>query len=283
MFDNICKFLAENFSSDFATWLLGEPITFTELSPKELSLEPIRADALILLQSEQSILHLEFQTQVDAEIPFRMIDYRLRVYRRFPDKVMHQVVIYLKQTNSTLVQQNTFTISRTRHEFAVIRLWEQPTEVFLRTPGLLPLAVLNSTIDPEVILNEVAREINSITESRTQSNIAASTAILAGLVLDKEVIRRVLRSDIMRESAIYQDILQEGKAEGRTQGKAEGRAEGKAEGRAEGKAEGKAEALLEVASNLFNTGMPLEQIARLTGLSIEQLQYLQVTESGESK
>ena len=45
MFDNICKFLAENFSSDFATWLLGEPITLTELSPKELSLEPIRKAA----------------------------------------------------------------------------------------------------------------------------------------------------------------------------------------------------------------------------------------------
>jgi len=61
MFDNICKFLAENFSTDFATWLLGEPITLTELSPQELSLEPIRADALILLQSAQNILHLEFQ------------------------------------------------------------------------------------------------------------------------------------------------------------------------------------------------------------------------------
>jgi predicted transposase YdaD len=45
MFDNTCKFLAENFSSDFATWLLGEPITLTKLSPKELSLEPIRAEA----------------------------------------------------------------------------------------------------------------------------------------------------------------------------------------------------------------------------------------------
>jgi predicted transposase YdaD len=55
MFDNVCKFLAESFSSDFATWLLGEPITLTELSPSELSLEPIRADALILLQSDQSI------------------------------------------------------------------------------------------------------------------------------------------------------------------------------------------------------------------------------------
>ena len=132
MFDNICKFLAENFSTDFATWLLGEPISLTELSPSELSLEPIRADALILLQSTELLLHLEFQTQPDANIPFRMIDYRLRGYRRFPHKQMRQVVIYLKETASELVQQNTFTIPGTRHEFEVIRLWEKPTEEFLQ-------------------------------------------------------------------------------------------------------------------------------------------------------
>ncbi|MBW4480613.1 MAG: Rpn family recombination-promoting nuclease/putative transposase [Tolypothrix brevis GSE-NOS-MK-07-07A] len=262
MFDNICKFLAENFSTDFATWLLGEPITLTQLSPKELSLEPIRADALILLQSEEQVLHLEFQTQVDTEIPFRMLDYRVRVYRRFPQKEMHQVVIYLKQTNSDLVQQNRFILTRTRHEFEVIRLWEQPTEVFLRTPGLLPLAVLSSTIDREAVLNQVAEQINNITESRTQSNVAASTAILAGLVLNQEVIKRVLRSDIMRESVIYQEILEEGRTEGKTEGRTEGRTE----------------ALLEVARNLLNTNMPLEQVARVTGLTVEQLQQLQTQE-----
>jgi predicted transposase/invertase (TIGR01784 family) len=84
MFDNVCKFLAESFSTDFASWLLGEAVTLTELSPSELSLEPIRADALILLQSDQLVLHLEFQTLPKAEIPFRMNDYRLRVYRKFP-------------------------------------------------------------------------------------------------------------------------------------------------------------------------------------------------------
>ena len=51
MFDNLCKFLAENFSEDYATWLLGSPVTLTKLSPTELSLEPIRADSLILEQS----------------------------------------------------------------------------------------------------------------------------------------------------------------------------------------------------------------------------------------
>lgn len=42
MYNNICKFIAENFKDDLATWLLGSPIKLTELSPTELSSEPIR-------------------------------------------------------------------------------------------------------------------------------------------------------------------------------------------------------------------------------------------------
>jgi predicted transposase YdaD len=57
-FNSTCKFLAESFSSDFAAWLIGKPIAFSKLSPSELSLEPIRADALILLDSEDLILHI---------------------------------------------------------------------------------------------------------------------------------------------------------------------------------------------------------------------------------
>ena len=127
MYDNICKFIAEEFSTDLASWLLGEPIQLTQLSPKELSIEPIRTDALILQQSNNLVLHVEFQTKTEATIPFRMTDYRLRVYRRYPDKEMHQVVIYLKQTASELVYQNTFAstrraTSRNTSTFSSVRL-----------------------------------------------------------------------------------------------------------------------------------------------------------------
>jgi predicted transposase YdaD len=58
MYDNVCKFLAEQFSADLSTWLLGRPIAFTQLSATELNVEPIRADMVILLLSEQLVLHL---------------------------------------------------------------------------------------------------------------------------------------------------------------------------------------------------------------------------------
>ncbi|WP_375501229.1 hypothetical protein [uncultured Nostoc sp.] len=48
----------------------------------------------------------------DEDMPFRMADYRLRVYRRFPNKRMHQVVIYLAKTESEKVYQTTFTTEK---------------------------------------------------------------------------------------------------------------------------------------------------------------------------
>jgi predicted transposase YdaD len=55
---------------------------------------------------------------------------------------------------------------------------------------------------------------------RSQSNVAAASAILAGLLLEKDLIHQVLRSDIMQESVIYQEI--EAEARGEAKGKIEG-------------------------------------------------------------
>lgn len=217
MFDPTCKFLAENFSADFAAWLLGEPIAFTKLAPTELSLEPIRADSLILLNSDELVLQVEFQTEPDPKIPFRLTDYRLRGYRRFPERQMRQVVIYLKPTSSGLVYQTRFEIQGLRHEFEVIRIWEQPTQPFLESIGLLPLAVLTNTPDKAQTLRQVAKRVEAISDLRVQSNVAASAGILAGLLLEKGLINQVLRKDIMQQSVIYQEwkeeFLQEGKLE----------------------------------------------------------------------
>jgi predicted transposase/invertase (TIGR01784 family) len=177
-------------------------------------LEPIRADALILLQSEQLILHLEFQAAPDKTMPFRMADYRLRVYRRFPDKAMRQVVIYLVPSTSELVFQTSFVIPGMTHEFEIIRLWERSPAEFQQLPGLLPFAALAKTSDRAATLRQVAKQVESIADRSLQSNVMASSAVLAGLVLEQGVIQRVFRSDIMKESVIYQEILAEGEARG---------------------------------------------------------------------
>ena len=58
------------------------------------------------------------------------------------------------------------------------------------------------------------------------------------------------------------------------EGLEEGRAEGRAEGLAEGRAEGEMNKGLEIARQMKVEGLPVEMIARCTGLSIEQIKDL---------
>jgi predicted transposase/invertase (TIGR01784 family) len=262
--DNISKFLIEQYSSDFATWLLGQPITLTAINPTELNVEPIRADSVMLLRSSEIILHTEFQTVADETMPFRMADYYLRLRRKFPALEIEQVVIYLKPTTSDLVRQTRYQTNAMTHQFRVIRLWEEPVEVFLRTPGLLPYAVLSRAEDKEEVLERVVAQLEQIPDNRERSNIAAATSILAGLELSPETIRRLMRSPVMRESTMYQSILEEGRAEGEVIGLERGRAEGLQQERA---------LLFKLLARKVGTVTPQLQ-SQLANLSIERLEAL---------
>jgi predicted transposase/invertase (TIGR01784 family) len=246
MYDDTCKFLAEHFSADFASWLLGEHVTLTEIQPSELFLDPIRADAMILLQSEDSILHIEFQTIPKESIPFRMLDYRVRGNRKFKGKPMRQVVIYLKPTTSELAYQTSYDLERTHHEFDVVRLWEQPADLFLQYPGLLPFAALGQSESPAEMLRQVTQLVEQIEEPTTQANLMAASAILAGLI-EEDVIYRLVRRDIMQESTVYRSIQREAQAENTRA----------------------------IALNLLRGGVDINLIASSTGLLIEEVQQLQ--------
>jgi predicted transposase/invertase (TIGR01784 family) len=80
----------------------------------------------------------------------------------------------------------------------------------------------------------------------------AATAVFAGLVMEPEMIKTILRSNIMKESAFYQEILQEGRQESLQKGRLEGK--------------------LEVARRLLQLEMSLSQVAQVTGLSEQELQ-----------
>lgn len=257
MYDNICKYIAETFSKDLAQWLLGQPIELTLLQPTELQVAPIRADSLIFLQSADLILHIEFQTDPKEDILFRMADYRLRIYRRFPKKQVHQVVIYLRETDSALARVNNFVLPELRHEFNILRLWEIPTEQLLQSLGLLPFAVLSQTENPVQVLEQVARRIDRVTDRQERSDLSATTAILAGLVLDKMIITRLLREDIMKESVIYQEIEAISEAKGLERGIQTG------------------EANLVLRQLYRRIGeIPLVFSAKIRNLSVEQLENL---------
>jgi predicted transposase YdaD len=147
-------------------------------------------------------------------------------------------------------------MERTRHEFEVIRLWEQPASLFLQYPGLIPFAILGQSGDAEEILRQAAQRVDQITDPQTQANLMAASGILAGLKLEDEIIYRILRRDIMQESTVYRSIWRDAQKE---------------RDRA-------------IALNLLRGGVNINLIASSTGLSIEEVQQLQqqLNESAQS-
>jgi predicted transposase YdaD len=214
-FDNVCKLLAEKYPFDFAKWLLPQEPKTIKVLKTELSIEPIRADFVTFLQTENRILHIEFQTNPQSKppIPFRELDYSVRLIRTYQVPVT-QVVIFLQETNDPIVFTEEYVNETTRHRYRVIRMWEEEPELFLHNLALLPLAPLTRTNSPQSLLSQIANNVAKIADRETKQDIAAYTEILAGLRFEKDFIRQLLSEDIMQESVIYQDILQKGEGKG---------------------------------------------------------------------
>jgi predicted transposase/invertase (TIGR01784 family) len=250
-YDNLCKLIAENHPLEIATWLLGKPPEDIEILKTELSIEPIRADAITFFKTTGRILHIEFQTRWPSEppMPLRSLDYWVRLHRQYKVPVDQYVILLLPPTDETQIT-NVFQADNTRHEFNIIRLWEQDPAIFLNNPVLLPFASLTQTDNPDRLIQQVAQQVNAIPTTATRRQIASYVQLMAGLRYDKTTIRTLFREDIMRESVIYQEILQEGELKGQLKGHQE------------------------VALNLLREGMSHETIAKVTGLTIAEVETL---------
>lgn len=220
-YDNLCKYLSEKYPEEFATWLLGQVPAAVEVLKTELSIEPIRADFVTFLRTQERILHLEFQVEVitDPPIPLRMLDYWVRLYRRYRLPVT-QVIILLKPTAVRLSEE--FQLEGTQHRYQVVRLWEQDPEIFLENAALLPLAVLSRAETPRQLLSRVTEQVAKIEKPAERGEISTCTQVLAGLWFDQALIRQFFREGMMRESVIYQEILKEGLEQGLQQGLQQG-------------------------------------------------------------
>ncbi len=218
-YDNILKYLVEQFPYDFAKWLVNatedEELTILKT---ELSIEPITTDGLVFMKIGNQILHLEFQTlpYSDPPMPLIMLDYWVRLRKKYNYKIT-QVVIFLKETSYELVFIDEFREENTIHRYQVIRMWEMNPELFLDNGGLLPLAALAKSTQPRNLLAQVSDKVDTIKDKAMQSSISACVQLLAGIRHDNDFIKALFREEIMKESVVYQSIVQEAQEEVRIQ------------------------------------------------------------------
>jgi predicted transposase/invertase (TIGR01784 family) len=105
-------------------------------------------------------------------------------------------------------------------------------------------------------------KIKQVKDIERQHEVLGAAYLLSGLVLDKNVIGKIIRRDVMRESVTYQAVLEEGREEGLEKGREEGREEGD---RARGQ---------QAALSLLHAGIPIDLIVEASGLSIGQITQL---------
>jgi predicted transposase YdaD len=146
-------------------------------------------------------------------------------------------------------------MENTRHEFEVVRIWEQPASLFLEYPGLIPFAALGQSADAEETLRQAAQQIERIADSEAQANLIAASGILAGLKLEDEIVYQILRRDIMQESTVYRSIERDARKEEKRV----------------------------IALNLLRGGVDITLIASSTELSIEEVQQLQQQLNGSAQ
>ncbi|MBE9033410.1 Rpn family recombination-promoting nuclease/putative transposase, partial [filamentous cyanobacterium LEGE 11480] len=215
------------------------------------------------LEGESEVLHIELQTDPTKVMPMRLADYRLRIHRKAPDKTIHQVVIYLRQTNSEQVYQEYFEIAGMYAEYRVIRIWEVPIAQLMQYSGLLPFAALGQTDNPEQVLRDSVQAMSQLPASNQQHEVLGAAYLLSGLVLDQAMIGKIIRRDVMRESVTYQAVLDEGREEGLQLGIKEGRQVGIEEARRS------------IVINLLREGASIDLIAKASGMSIDEINQLQ--------
>ena len=221
MRDNLCKYLAEQYPTAFTQWLLKDSSPQVSILKTELSLEPIRADSVTFVQTQDRILHLEFQVEPQTEppLPLRMLDYWVRLHRKYACEIV-QVLILLRRT--TIDVPTAFETETTIHRYRVIKLWEEDPQQFFNNPALLPFAVLAQTCNSEELLRAVAERVNQIEPESERRELSTVVQLMAGLQYKEELIESIFREGMMRESVMYQKILREGEQQGLQRGRQEG-------------------------------------------------------------
>lgn len=181
--------------------------------------------------------------------------------------------LYVGQNNFIGVHTKDQLVISSKEEGAIIQKY--PSEVF---PTYYLVRVNN--------FNEVAKSPLEEWMRYLKEGVINETTTAPGLREAREKLQYYSMSDAERYAydehvnavMIQNDVLgnarAEGLAEGRAEGRKQGRAEGRAEGRKEGRKEGEHAKAIDIAMNLKNIGLPIEQIISATGLTEEIINSL---------
>ena len=182
------------------------------------------------------LIHLELQSNHEEEMPLRMAEYCLRIYRS-TGKLPRQILLYVG--HAPLRMQSALTGTALSYQYQLVDIRTLDGDDLLASPNIGDnvLAVLGRLRNQREAVQLIVARIAAV-EAPERELLLRQLLILAGLRRLEEVVEGEAKKMPILESILDNRVLGREYKRGLKEGKEEGKEEGKHEGRAEGRHEG---------------------------------------------
>jgi len=208
------------------------PAPIKELLPTNFPSTELRVDFLARLEDE-SVLHIEFQSFNDPNMPFRMLRYYLAILERYPSSPIKQLLVYVG--NRKLRMKSRLRIRNLTFSYEILDIRQIDCKVLLESPDPMDrlLACLCKVEDEVYLIEKLIKTMESMNEEERKDYLLKALTLTElrpnlriklteevkpmPIVVRPEDIRLPKRK--LRKDVLYRLGLEEGKQIGFQEGK----------------------------------------------------------------
>ena len=181
------------------------------------SIKERKADLVVELE-DRSIFHLELQTHPDKNMPLRMLEYRILLMQKYPDREIRQMVLYVGEGAPRM--ESSINQPNLSFSYELRDIKELSCKELMESSDMEDkiLAVLCNVEEPERYFNELMEELLKLPEKERADYIRKLLTALHYRPKLKMVLKRLLEDrkmplTITREMMEKDPFFQEGKLE----------------------------------------------------------------------
>ena len=273
--DIISKSVLGHLAADIANLLLGLDVDINSvelLDTEQQRVEQRRADLVARMRRQVDghdfILHIEIQNHNAATMPLRMLRYFTDIQLAYPQEPIHQHLIYIGKERLTM--PDFFDAPAFTYRYSLLDMHTVDCSILLTqdTPDALVLAILCDFKGKPVqdMVNYIVLRLRELMGD-DESGFRNYFEMLETLAENRDLQPNIKEAELMLTQVDVTKFASYGW----------GMRDGLERGRQEGKQEGELKKAREIAQQLLQLGViPEVEIARIAGLSLEEIQKLQI-------
>ncbi len=203
------------------------PAPIKELLPTNFPSTELRVDFLARLEDE-SVLHIEFQSFNDPNMPFRMLRYYLAILERYPSSPIKQLLVYVG--NRKLRMKSRLRLRNLSFSYEILDIRQIDCRVLLESPDPMDrlLACLCKVEDEAYLIEKLIKTMEGMNEEERKDYLLKALTLTElrpnlrirlteevkhmPIVVRLEDIRLPKRK--LRKDILYRLGLEEGRKEG---------------------------------------------------------------------